>query len=105
MKVAVANKVRARVIEAIMAYFVEADEDCGMIASNSFNFPICENGEEGWVEVVVKIPKDTDDGDDGYAKREEYKLKCAERATKQAKKEAEKAKKEAERKSKAKSTA
>ena len=105
MKVAVANKVRARVIEAIMAYFVEADEDCGMIASNSFNFPICENGEEGWVEVVVKIPKDTDDGDDGYAKREEYELKCAERATKQAKKDAEKAKKEAERKSKAKSTA
>ena len=100
MKVAVANKVRARVIEAIMAYFVEADEDCGMIASNSFNFPICENGEEGWVEVVVKIPKDTDDGDDGYAKREEYNLKCAERATKQAKKDAEKAKKEAERKSK-----
>lgn len=100
MKVAVANKVRARVIEAIMAYFVEADEDCGMIASNSFNFPICEDGEEGWVEVVVKIPKDTDDGDDGYAKREEYELKCAERATKQAKKDAEKAKKEAERKSK-----
>lgn len=105
MKVAVANKVRARVIEAIMAYFVEAEEDCGMIASNSFNFPICENGEEGWVEVVVKIPKDSDDGDDGYAKREEYELKCAERATKQAKKDAEKAKKEAERKSKAKSTA
>lgn len=105
MKVAVANKVRARVVEAIMAYFVEADEDCGMIASNSFNFPICENGEEGWVEVVVKIPKDSDDGDDGYAKREEYELKCAERATKQAKKDAEKAKKEAERKSKAKSTA
>lgn len=105
MKVAVANKVRARIIEAIMAYFVEAEEDCGMIASNSFNFPICEDGEEGWVEIVVKIPKDADDGDDGYAKREEYELKCAERATKQAKKEAEKAKKEAERKSKTKPTA
>ena len=64
MKTPTANKVRAKVIEAIMAYFVEADEDCGMIASNSFNFPVCEDGEEGWVEVVVKIPKDADDDGD-----------------------------------------
>lgn len=100
MKLAMANKVRARVVEAIMAYFVEADEDCGMIASNSFNFPICEDGEEGWVEIVVKVPKEADDGDDGYAKREAYELKCAERAAKQAKKDAENARKAKERKSK-----
>ncbi len=72
MKLANANKIRAKVLEAIMAYFVEADEDCGQIASNSFNFPIVEDGEEGWVEIVVKIPKE----DEGYEKREEYKLKC-----------------------------
>ena len=100
MKTATANKVRARVIEAIMAYFVEADEDCGMIASNSFNFPICEDGEEGWVEVVVKIPKDADDHDDGgYAKRDDYQMKCAAKIAKQAEKE----RKAAERKSKSKS--
>lgn len=78
MKLANANKIRAKVLEAIMAYFVEADEDCGQIASNSFNFPIVEDGEEGWVEIVVKIPKE----DEGYEKREEYELKCKERAEK-----------------------
>ena len=98
MKLNTANKVRAKVIEAIMAYFVEAEEDCGMIASNSFNFPICEDGEEGWVEVVVKIPKDTGDDDDGYSKREDYVMKCAAKVAKQAEKE----RKAAERKSKSK---
>lgn len=79
MKTANANKFRARAIEAIMAYFVEANEDCGMIASNSFNFPIvAEDGDEGWIEVVVKIPKE----DDGYEKREEYDMKTKERAEK-----------------------
>lgn len=79
MKTANANKFRARAIEAIMAYFVEANEDCGMVASNSFNFPIvAEDGEEGWIEVIVKIPKE----DDGYEKREEYEMKTKERAEK-----------------------
>ena len=101
MKTTTANKVRAKVIEAIMAYFVEADEDCGMIASNSFNFPICEDGEEGWVEVVVKIPKDADDdGDCGYAKRDDYQMKCEAKVAKQAEKE----RKAKERKAKSKST-
>ena len=101
MKTTTANKVRAKVIEAIMAYFVEADEDCGMIASNSFNFPICEDGEEGWVEVVVKIPKDADDdGDGGYAKRDDYQMKCEAKVAKQAEKE----RKAKERKAKSKPT-
>ena len=79
MKTANANKLRAKAIEAIMAYFVEANEDCGMIASNSFNFPVvADDGEEGWIEVVVKIPKE----DDGYEKREEYKIKVRNRAEK-----------------------
>ena len=79
MNTANANKFRAKAIEAIMAYFVEANEDCGMIASNSFNFPIvAEDGDEGWIEVVVKIPKE----DDGYEKREEYDMKTKERAEK-----------------------
>ena len=79
MKTANANKLRAKAIEAIMAYFVEANEDCGMIASNSFNFPVvADDGEEGWIEVVVKIPKE----DEGYEKREEYEIKTKERAEK-----------------------
>ena len=79
MKLANANEIRAKVLEGIMAYFVEADEDCGQIASNSFNFPIvAEDGEEGWVEIVVKIPKE----DDGYDKREEYEMKKKEKEEK-----------------------
>lgn len=79
MKVAVANAFRDHYIKAVRSLFEE--EDTGMTASNSFNFPIVtDDGDEGWVEVVVKVPKY--DGDEGYALREEYDLKCKERAEK-----------------------
>ena len=85
MKVAVANAIRKQYIEELLAYFHCNDsadgEDVGMVSSNSFNFPIVtDEGEEGWVEVVVKVPKY--DGDEGYALREEYEMKCKERAEK-----------------------
>ena len=100
MKTANANKLRAKAIEAIMAYFVEANEDCGMIASNSFNFPVvADDGEEGWVEVVVKIPKWTED-DDGYSRAEEYAQNVAEKAEKAKAREEERKRKEAEREAK-----
>lgn len=76
MKTTTANIIRERYLSAIMSYFT--DEDIGRIASNSFNFPIVEDGEEGWIEIVVKIPKD----DEGYAKREEYTMKCKEKIDK-----------------------
>ena len=75
MKTTTANTIRERYLSAIMSYFT--DEDIGRIASNSFNFPIVEDGEEGWVEIVVKVPKET--GDEGYGKREEYTLKVKEK--------------------------
>lgn len=78
MKVAIANAIREHYVLAVRSLFDE--EDYGMIASNAFNFPIVHEGEEGWVEVVVKVPKY--DGDEGYALREEYELKCKERAEK-----------------------
>lgn len=78
MKVAIANAIREHYVLAVRSLFDE--EDVGMIASNTFNFPIVHEGEEGWVEVVVKVPKY--DGDEGYALREEYELKCKERAEK-----------------------
>lgn len=83
MKTANANKIRKQYIEELLAYFACEDssdgEDCGMITSNSFNFPVvADDGEEGWVEIVVKIPKE----DDGYEKREEYKIKVRNRAEK-----------------------
>ena len=93
MKNSVANEVRANYISIIMSLFAEKGEDVGMIASNSFNFPIVVDGEESWLEVVVKIPKE----DEGYAKREEYVLKCDERKAKAEEKAKAKAKAEPER--------
>ena len=73
MKVAVANSIREQYVQKLMSLL--SDEDLGMIASNSFNFPIVADGEESWVEIVVKIPKE----DDGYDKREEYSMKVEDR--------------------------
>ena len=78
MKVAMANAIREHYIKAVRSLFDE--EDCGMISSNSFNFPIVWEGEESWVEVIVKVPKY--DGDEGYALREEYEMKVRNRAEK-----------------------
>ena len=77
MKLNLANQVRAHYTETLFNQFVQAGEDCGMIASNAFNFPIVVEGEEGWVEITVKVTKDG--GDDGYGKRDEYRMKCDER--------------------------
>ena len=76
MKLANANKIRKQYIEELLTYFrcdgSSDGEDCGMITSNSFNFPVvADDGEEGWVEIVVKIPKE----DEGYEKREEFQMK------------------------------
>lgn len=79
MKLANANKIRTEILETIMAYFVKTGEDCGQIASNSFNFPIvADDGEEGWVEIVIKIPKE----DEGYEKRDEYQMKLKQKEEK-----------------------
>lgn len=78
MKVAMKNAIREHYIKAVHSLFDE--EDCDMITSHSVNFPIVQEGEEGWVEVIVKVPNY--DGDEGYALREEYEMKCKERAEK-----------------------
>ena len=103
MKSALANAVRADVVSRLYNFLSEGGEDVGMIESNSFNFPITIEGEEGFVEVVVKVPKDG--GDDNYLKREVYADKVRERAEKKAEREKaaaeKKAKAEAAKKAKA----
>ena len=83
MKLANANKIRKQYIEELLTYFrcdgSSDGVDCGMITSNSFNFPVvADDGEEGWVEIVVKIPKE----DEGYEKREEFQMKMKEKEEK-----------------------
>lgn len=108
MKLALANSVRSRYINAIMAYLAEQGEDVALVTSNSCNLPIVEDGEEGVLEVVVKVVKK--DYDECMQERADYVAKVAENAEKKAErariaaekkakaeaKAAEKAKKEAE---------
>ena len=108
MKLALADSVRSRYISAIMAYLAEQGEDVALVTSNSCNLPIVEDGEEGVLEVVVKVVKK--DYDECMQERADYVAKVAEQAEKKAEREriaaekkakaeakaAEKAKKEAE---------
>lgn len=95
MKLANANAIREEYILAIGMFLENMKEDCGRIASNAINFPVvAEDGEEGWVEVVVKVPKGTKDEEyDGYGRRQSYALDLQEKAEKKAKAEEAKAKK------------
>lgn len=83
MAIKFADKARAEYVQKIYDFMESLGEDVGMIESNSFNFPIVIDGEEGFVEVVVKVPKDR--GDDNYMKREVYADKVRERAERAAK--------------------
>ncbi len=91
MKLSNANKLRSVWVQKLMDFVNEQGEDVGVIASNSFNFPVVIDGEEGWVEIVVKIPKE--EGDEGFGKREDWSIKCKEKAEKAKAKEEAKAKK------------
>lgn len=82
MKLNLANKFRGELIVKMMDFLrAEIGDDIGMINSNTVNFPIVVDEEEGWCEIVIKVTKD--DGDDGYAKREEYEMKLIEKKQKE----------------------
>ena len=102
MKLANANAIRAHIVRALETYFYQRDEDVALIASNTLNFPVvAEDGEEGWVEIVVKVPKGTKDEEyDGYGRRQQYELELQEKAEKKAKADEAKAKKIAKDKAK-----
>ena len=94
MKLKNANEIRRKVIKSLLED-VFTREDVGLITSNTLNFPVvADDGEEGWVEIVVKVPKGTKDEEyDGYARREQYKITLKEKAEKEKKRAEEKTKK------------
>ena len=76
MTTANGNVIRKRIVENLLKDFIEHGEDAMQVSNGSIAFPVvAEDGEEGWVELVVKIPR-WDEDDDGYAKAEEYKMAC-----------------------------
>lgn len=85
-----ADKIRSQYTEELYKFFESKGEDVGMIESNSFNFPVVIDGEEGFVEIVIKVPKDL--SDDNYLKREVYADKVRQRAERAEKAKAKKAK-------------
>lgn len=81
MKLSLANQYRGEMVSILKDFLSEkVGDDIGMVNSNTINFPIVVEGEEGWCEIVVKITKD--DSDDGYLKRQEYEMKLEEKKVK-----------------------
>ena len=95
MKLNIANAIRARYITAIMQYLADNGEDVALTTSNTCNLPVVENGEEGVLEVTVKVVKKP--YDECMQEREDYVHKIQEQAEKRAERE----KAAAERKAKA----
>ena len=85
MKLAVANAARARYISQIMEFLADQGEDVALVTSNSCNLPIVEDGEEGVLEVVVKVVKK--DYDECMQERTDYQAKLQEQAEKKAERE------------------
>ena len=85
MKLSIANAARERYINAIMQFLTNEGEDVALVASNTCNLPIVENGEEGVLEVVVKVVKK--EYDECMQEREDYVSKCAEKAEAKAERE------------------
>ena len=99
MKLSIANSARSRYISSIMEYLTAQGEDVALVTSNSCNLPIVEDGEEGVLEVVVKVVKK--DYDECMQEREDYKAKCADKATKATEREKAAAEKKAKAEAKA----
>lgn len=95
MKLTIANAVRSRYINDIMSHLAANGEDVALVSSNACNLPVVEDGEEGVIEVVVKVVKK--DYDECMQERADYIAKCAEAEEKKA----ERAKVAAEKKAKA----
>lgn len=85
MKLAIANAARARYINQIMDFLTAQGEDVALVTSNSCNLPIVEDGEEGVLEVVVKVVKK--DYDECMQERTDYQMKLQEQAERKAERE------------------
>lgn len=99
MKLAIANAVRARYINGIMEFLAAQGEDVALVTSNSCNLPVVEDGEEGVLEIVVKVVKKP--YDECMQERADYQMKLQEQAERKAEREREAAEKKAKAEAKA----
>lgn len=95
------DQLRAKHLESVRSFFEGEGEEVLITGSGELCFPVVDSeGNERWMQVVVKVPSGSRDGDpfDGYSLAEDWQMKCAEKARKaeaDAKKKAEKAAKDA----------
>ena len=92
----VGEATRETIVSQIVEYLKSFGFDVLQTGSNTYAVPVVEDGDEGAVEIVVKIPKGPRDGS-GYDPfeaeaaykfhEEEKRKKAAEKAKKAAKKE------------------
>lgn len=88
------NLIREEIIQNLKEYFTARGEEFLRTAQGEFCFPtVDKNGEDKFVQIVVKIPKGSRDGEpfDGYGLAEDFQIRSEEKAEK-AKKMAEKKK-------------
>ena len=88
------NLLREEIMTKLKDFFTEQGEDFLRIAQGEACFPVVDkNGEDKFVQIVIKIPKGSRDGEpfDGYGMAEDFQMRSAEKEEK-AKQAAEKKK-------------
>lgn len=75
-----ANEIREKWTGIFKETLEQLGEDVGLIATNCLNIPVVsEDGEEGFLEILLRVPKDSD----GFEKREDFELKELEKIEKE----------------------
>ena len=84
-KKSLAEEIKARYYEAVSAVFASQDLEVLKVGSAEMAIPVLDkNGDEEWLVVTLKVPTGSRDGEayDGYALRDEYAAKQADKAAK-----------------------
>lgn len=85
------DALRADYVNKFFEFAEKLGEDVGYIASNKFNFPVCDaEGNEYGIEVTIAVPsgaRGDNEGYDVYGLREQYDLKVEKNKRRQAEKE------------------
>jgi hypothetical protein len=98
------DEIKVRYLDGILAHLEGCGEEVLRVGSNELAVPVLdEDGNEKWLVLTFKVPTGSRDGDayDGYAMKEEYEMKLADKQAKAEAKAKKAAKDQAKRKAKA----
>ena len=79
------NALRAKYIERVSKFLVDAGEEVLVTGSNEIALPCVDSeGNDEFIVITFKVPTGSRDGDayDGYSMAEDFKIKSAEKAEK-----------------------